>query len=79
MGKEYGINTKPDSTGNTHSNATIDRIHKVLGNLVQTYNLHATYVDEDDPWTVILAAAAFTVRSTYHPNKGKSPVQLVFG
>ena len=35
------------------------KINKVLGNLVQTYNPHEIYVDDADPWTGILAAAAF--------------------
>ena len=61
---EYRINTKPDSPRNPHVNATIERIHQVLGNLVRTYNLQETYVDDADPFMGILAAAAFEVRST---------------
>ena len=60
-------------------NATIERIHQVLGNLVHTYNLQETYVDNADPWMGILEAAAFAVQSTYHQIKQKSPGQLVFG
>ena len=51
-------------------------IHQALGNLVRTYNLQETYVDDADPWMGVLeaataaaaaaAAAAFAVRSTYH-------------
>ena len=36
---EYGINTNPNSPGNPNANAIIERIHKVIGNLVHTYNL----------------------------------------
>ena len=60
-------------------NATIERIHQVLGNLVHTYNLQEIYVDNADPWMGILAAAAFSVQSTYQNIKQKSPGQLVFG
>ena len=77
--REYGINPKPDSSGNPQVNTTIEIIHQVLGNLVQTYNLHDTYVDNADPWMEILAADSFVVRSTYHRTKIKSLVQLVFG
>ena len=56
----------------------ITRIHQVLGNLLRTYNLQETYIDEAEPWVGILAAADFAVRSTYHTTKGKSPGQLVF-
>ena len=38
-------------------NATLERIRQVLGNLVRTFNIQQTYVDKNDPWAVILAAA----------------------
>ena len=76
---EYGIETRPASPGNPQANATIERMHQVLGNLVCTYNLQETYVDDAEPWMAILAAAAFAVRSMYHRTKQKSPGQLVFG
>ena len=37
--QEYGIKTKPTSPRNPQEDATIERIHPVLGNLVHTYNL----------------------------------------
>ena len=61
---EYAINTKPDSTGNLQANAITERIHQVLGNLVHTYNIKETYVDDSDPWMGILATAVLAVRST---------------
>ena len=60
-------------------NATIERIHKVLGDLVKTYSLYETYIHDPDPWMVILAAAAFVVISIYHHTEDKNPGQLVFG
>ena len=39
-------------------NETIEIIHQVPGNLLGTYNIQETYVDNDDPWMGILAAAA---------------------
>ena len=75
---EFGIKTKPSSFGNPQANAIIERIHQVLGNLIHSFNLHDTYVDDADPWMEFLAAAALSVRATYHQTK-KSPGQLVFG
>ena len=44
------------------SNAVLERIHQVLGNLVRTFNISTqTYVDEDYLWTGILAAAEFEI------------------
>ena len=61
------------------SNAVLERIHQVLGNLVQTFNIHQTYVDKNDPWTGILAAAAFVICSKIKRQKGYSLGQLIFG
>ena len=54
-------------------------MHRVLGNIVRSYNLQETCVDDSDPWMGILAASAFLVQSTYHRTKQKIPGQLVFG
>ena len=62
------------------SNAAFKRIHRILGNLVRTFNKsNQTYVDENDPWTCILAAAAFVIHSKISRQKGYSPGQLIFG
>ena len=47
--------------------------------LVRNFNISETYVDEDDPWMVILAAAYFSILSTANTLKGYSTGQLVFG
>ena len=59
-------------------NAVLKRIHQVIGKLVQTFNISQTYVDENNPWTVILAAAEFSIHSTTNTLKLYSPVQLSF-
>ena len=55
----YKITDKPSALGNTTTNAILEQIHQVLGNLVQTYNIKDTYVDDYSPWSGILAAATF--------------------
>ena len=76
MEQEYGIKTKPDSSGNTQANKTIKQIYQVLANLVHTYNLQETYVDDTNPCMGILSAAAFMVRSTYHRTEQKNTGQF---
>ena len=61
------------------SNAILERIHQVIGNLVRTFNVQQTYVDKNDPWTDILAAAAFAIRSTTSRQKVYILGQLIFG
>ena len=37
--QEYGIKMKPTLSGNPQENATIKKIHQLVGNIVRTYNL----------------------------------------
>ena len=77
--QEFSINTKPSYSGNPQTNTTIEIIYQVLGNIVRSYNLQETYVDNYDPCMDILAGEAFAVQSTYLWTKQKSQGQLVFG
>ena len=60
-------------------NAVLERMHQVLGNIVSNFNSSQTYVDGKKPWTGVLAAAAFKIRSTTNIQKGYSTGQLIFG
>ena len=62
------------------SNAVLERINQVLGNLVRTFNISTQpYVEKNDPWMGILSAAAFGICSTTNRQKVYSPGQLIFG
>ena len=61
------------------SNGILERIHQVLGNLVQTFNIQQTYVGENEPWMGILAAAVSKICLTTSGEKGLIPGQLIFG
>ena len=66
MEQEYGIKTKPYSSGNPQANSIIDIINQVLGNLIRYFSIHDIYVDDADPWMGICAAVAFAIRDMYH-------------
>ena len=57
----------------------MEQIHQVISNLVDTNDLQNNYLDEDDPWEVILAVTDFLVQSMYHATEQATPGQLVFG
>ena len=58
----------------------IERVHPMLGNLIQSFELQNNpYIDMDDPWSGILAAALFAMCSTYHTTLWAMPGQLIFG
>ena len=61
---EYRITVKPITLVNPINDEILKQIHQILGNLVPTCNITQTYDDKDDPWSGILAAAAFVILST---------------
>ena len=77
--KDYGIKGKPITVRNPQANAIVERIHQVIGNIIQTFELENNYLDEENPWKGILSTTAFAVRSTFHTTLQITPGQLVFG
>ena len=63
--------------GNQTSNAILEVIELDLCDLINTYNIKETCVYEDGWFLVILAAAAFAIRSTAKRLKGYTPIQLI--
>ena len=76
---EYGVTSKPSTLVNNMSNAILESICQVLGNLVRNFNVQKIQVDENDPCMGILAASAFVIFSTISRQKGYSLGQLIFG
>ena len=60
-------------------NSILGIINQVIANLIRTYELQNIYLDEDDPWSGILAATDFVLRSMYLTTLQVTPGQLVFG
>jgi hypothetical protein len=75
----YGLDKKPSTPYNPQSNGIIERVHQVLNDALRTFELENRELDETDPWTPFLSAAAFAIRSTYHTTMEATPAQLVFG
>ena len=49
---------KPSTSYNLQSNGVIERVHQVLGNVVQTFEIEEKELDTNDPWGHFLSAAA---------------------
>ena len=75
---DYGIKHKGITTRNPQANAIIECIHQMIGNAIRTFQVQDAYLDEDDPWSGILAATMFAVRAMYHTTLQATPAQLVF-
>ena len=74
---DYGLKRKPITTRNPQSDAIIERIHQTIGNIIRTF--YVSNIVNYDPWSIIISATMFSVRSTYHTTLQSSPMQLVFG
>ena len=77
---DYGIKVKPITTRNPQANAIVERVHQTIGNMIRTFELYDNDgIDDDDPWSGILAVVMAAVCSTYSTTMQATPMQLVFG
>ena len=77
--EDFGIKPTCTSVKNPQSNAILERIHQVMGNMLKTKNLQEREFDVVDPWGEILASVAYAIRCRYHSTLQATPDQLVFG
>jgi transposase InsO family protein len=63
--REQDIEAKPSSERNQRLNAILERMHQTIGNMVCTFEVENQPIDQTDPWSGILSAAAacWAVRS----------------
>ena len=78
MLESYGIRKVPTTVKNPQANF-VERVHQTLGNMIRTYGFEGIYLDNDDPWSGILAECAWAIRSTVNTTIGATPAQVVFG
>ena len=75
--EDYPIRARPTTTRNPQANAVLERAHQTLANIICTFKVQDNYLDQDDPWKGILAAAMFALRATYHTTLQATPMQVV--
>ena len=75
----YGIKRKPTTVKNPQSNANIERVHAVLGDMLRTSGLDGS--DDLSPETVddFLVNTAWAIRSTHHTVLQATPGAAIFG
>ena len=80
MKEEFNLEVKPTTVRNPQANAILERVHQTIGNMIRTFQVYnRDDLDEEDPWSGILSAVMFAMRSTYHTTLEATPMQLVFG
>jgi hypothetical protein len=75
----YGIKRKPTTVKNPQSNAILERLHQVLGQMLCTSKLDMDKTITPDDVDVFLHNAAWAIRSTYHTVLKASPGAMIFG
>jgi transposase InsO family protein len=66
MYENYGIKAKPTTSQNPHINAIIERVHKVVNDMLISFDLEYENLEEDNPFDYFLQSTAWAIRSTYH-------------
>lgn len=75
--KKWHINPAMISVKNPQANAIVERLHKIMGDMLRVQL--ATEYKGDDPIKDMLSSAAFGVRATVHGTTMYTPAQLIFG
>jgi hypothetical protein len=83
MCDNYGIKAKPTTSHNPQAIAIIERIHKVVNDMLRSLTLENNHENleeqEDNPFDYFLPSTAWAIRSTYHKTMRVTPCQLMFG
>eukprot|EP00957_Ditylum_brightwellii_P020068 1513914-Ditylum_brightwellii.AAC.1 len=56
IASDYGVKKKYITARNPQESSIIERIHQTIGNMIRSFEIHGTSIDEKDPWTGILSA-----------------------
>ena len=73
---KWFIRPVPITAKNPRANAIVERMHRVLGDMLRVQLVK--YHDRDDPVKDITSAAAYAIRATVHGVTKYTPSQLVF-
>ena len=74
-----GLERKPSSSWTPQSNAMLERVHQVFGDMLRAFELGDAALGECEPLQKLLAGAACAARSAYLAAQGAAPAQMAFG
>jgi hypothetical protein len=80
LSPEYGLNRKLITTRNPQANAIIERVHQVVGQMIDSWDIKdRTSLDADFGWGPHLSTLRAAMRAAVHTTLRATPSQLVFG
>eukprot|EP00957_Ditylum_brightwellii_P005655 431365-Ditylum_brightwellii.AAC.1 len=74
IASDNGAKKKPIKARNPQANSDIERIHQTIGNMIRSFEVHDTIIDEKNPWTGILSAVRFATRATVRTTIQATPM-----
>jgi len=77
--QDFAIKPTCTTIKNPQSNAPVERIHQVVGQMMAAQDLKTRIFDFINPWGPILTSIAWAIRAASHSTLGYMPAQLVFG
>ena len=63
---DFAIKPIPSTIKNRQSNAILERLYQVLGDMLCTKNFEQYNFDDVDPWSELLASVTWAISSTHH-------------
>jgi hypothetical protein len=78
MYNNYDVIAKPTTIHNPHANSMIEQIHKVVNEMIRSFDLEKGNLDETHSFDYFLQSTAWAIQRTYHRTLKAMPYQLVF-
>ena len=74
MCENYGIKAKPTTSHNPQANAIIERVHKVVNDMLRSFDLENENLEEDNPFDYFLQSTAFKKHLSHHTTGNSLPI-----
>jgi hypothetical protein len=78
MCENYGIKAKSTTSHNSQINLIIERVHKMVNEMLRSFDLEKQNLDDDNPFDNFVQSTAWPIWSTYQATLQIKPFQLVF-
>ena len=76
---DYDIKVKPITSRNPLGNATLERVHQTIDNILRTFKIQSMMLDDKNLRDCILGSTKFSLRAMVYTTTQHTPAQLVFG
>ena len=77
--KSHGLEPRPTSVKNPQANATLERVHGTLGNMLRTSGIDMSDTVTAEDVDNFITDAAWAIRSSHHTALSSSPGAAIFG